>query len=176
MDTILNYNNAFHLALQVCLIISAIGITAYATSWVGQWVWSWLDDSKVGHNNKFLELFMPLPKYRYPVADFGGEEAYWMSDCKEDSGKRRNRHSSNNSHIKGDLKRTGSMDNPPLGFKFFLLLFLMCISGQVIAIMYVNLHISLCIGGFFALAFTTRGGRRLQKKLDKHVNDKDAHK
>ena len=173
MDTILNYNNEFALALQVCLIICAVAIAAYAVSWVGQWVWSWVNDSKIDRDNKFLELLLPSSKYRYPVDDFDGEEAYWMSDCKEDSGKRKNMRGSPN-NIKGNLEKTSSLN--PKEARFIGYLALMVVAGQVLALIYVNLHLSLCIGGFFALAFVTRGGRRLQKKLDNHVNNKDAHK
>ncbi len=174
METLFNYENAYQFALQVGVTLCIILILSYFLSWIVQWVWSWLDDEEVGGRNFIIGLIKTSSIYKYPVTDFDGDVGYYLSTSPEDEGKKVISHM-NSSYMVGRLKRRCDVIDSDGGFEFLL-----CLGGAVaiplfIALVYSNFHISLCVAGFFALAFTTRGGRRLQKKLNKHIEDKGAH-
>ena len=172
MQDLFNFENVYLFALQVGLTLVSLLIISYVTCWIGQRVWAWLDDEKVGPENLLLNLVRKGTPYKYPVTDFDGEKNYYYSDNKVDEGKTRSKDKMVGRIVRANSTERNYCPDP-------LILFLCSVASIFgplsLALIYSFLHLSLCIAGFFAVAFLTRAGRRGQKLLKSHIEDKKLH-
>ena len=138
------------LVLGVCILI--VSIAAYFITWVGQWCYAWLDDSKTGKDNLIILKLSKL---------FGYEDASLQSHY----------HSS---------WRYRSTSNPKVvtdGEAFFFVPATTLAFVPLAIVIFLDfLCFSLTVAGLVLMAHLARMCFRHKKLFNKHVNDTGAHK
>lgn len=129
--------------------VLAIGwVCLYFLSWAIQLAIAWVDDSTTCGYNKFFKMTANLIGY---VKTDGGcwdyrHKVLFNIDCDD-----------------------------PTGF-FMVFFILMPVLLVLPPLIYFQWLACVVLGVIFVLLYTLRGGRRVQKKLKAHIEDKNAHK
>ena len=144
--------------IKICFIIGAALAALYTASFIVcyfcQWVWAWVDDSKPEERCWLVVKVMAGLGYKY--APEGESWRYYKIREKELWGY---------SYAKGS---DGEM--------ILLPLIALSLAPITIYFMVIQYELTLILLLTLAVLFGSRGLRRLYKKVDKHVEDKDAHK
>lgn len=147
------------------VILSIIWAGAYILSWLVQWSWAWVDETKASKYNWVVQRFKyktdPLPENGWAYVD-----EYYKYHLYKD-GERVDRADSLASTCDNvSMCVTGNYSKYP----FFLPLIWL-------SVLFLNFwSISMWFAMAFGLAFIMRMARRGQKLLTSHINDKNAHK
>lgn len=139
------------------IVLSGLWLGAYILSWIIQWAWSWVDESKVSPNNWVVSLFSIKLK-----DDWVRVDKYWKY------------HKYNKDGVK--VEETDSSidvgDSCSLAPPYMLILPIIWFGVLCLNFWYISMWFAMAI----TLAFILRMARRGQKLLTKHINDKEAHK
>ena len=158
---ILNNYNPF---VITGIVLSCLWLGAYILSWVIQWAWAWVDESKVSRNNWIASIFSGNLKkdgwyenlaFNYLPSSFYKYNQYKNGQCVS-----KNDHY--HEYIIGKINTLG----------YFSILPLIWFGMLCLNFWYISLYFVLAYG----IAFTARMGRRGQKMLKAHIEDKNAHK
>ena len=143
------------------IVLSVLWAGAYVLSWIIQWAWAWVDESKVGSYNALIKKLFPLDIREYHNATCEERKNGWFTGY---YGKEYTKFV--------DSDRVGYTNIYPSGFKYLIILPLIWFSMLCLNFWWISMWFAMA----FTLAFTMRMARRGQKLLKAHINDKDAHK
>jgi len=168
--------NEYQMAMLVGVCLFGAGVAAYIFSWIAQWAWAWVDDSKTGKKN-WISSKVTLSRWKYPVynkceaeLEENGTDGLSVFGYAKD--KKLNGCSVHGLIEEEDYIYTWRI---PLGsYPYIIISFLFAPIFCVFAIK--AYPVTIGIATALLLAHLARFSRRHKKMFDEHVSDKNAHK
>jgi len=142
----MNEINAYGIAFIVGILLSTCWFATYLLGWYVQWLWSWIDDSKVGRVSAVNSYV------------FGKLFGYEESDSRAWNYK----------------ERCGLYYSDGI-VAFFMVAFSLLFLPLLVVAASDFYHVTITVLVAAAVAWVARFSRRHKKLFDKHVNDKEAH-
>ena len=167
--------NEYEIAFVFSAVILAACVSAYVFSWVVQWGWCWVDDSKMGKKN-WLAGKLTFTKWIYPVYNaHGGDLERAVKSSEEPLGYAKNKEHENKG-VYGleegkDYKYSNSINS-----SIWLAALLFSLAPLVLLFSFKVYPLTLASITIVLIAYTVRFARRNKKMFDLHVTDKGAHK
>jgi putative effector of murein hydrolase LrgA (UPF0299 family) len=160
------------MVLISCVAIASFWVAIYFLSWVVQLIWAWVDDAKIGKKNWLAkQVKFSFTKWKYPVFNGSyqkGKDIFgWAKDPSLKNA------SIYNLREGYDYIYDWSFRGP--NGSFFRLGAFVSVMPLIVFTFYKQYQLMITISSIIILAHLGRFARRVNKKLMKHVADKNAH-
>jgi len=158
-----------------CILI--VGIMLYVLSWVIQWAWAWVDDTKASDEN-WISSKCKSSKWKYPVYNaFGEGLASAIKENAKPFGFAKDKANKNKAvtNLKEGVDYVYSHSDLASS-RYCLYVFISMLSPIVAVLSFKVYNIVMALMIIVMVAYLARFAKRSKKLFDKHVKDKGAHK